>query len=615
MDSTHSPSPHCIPSPPIFSLDIRNLGHLCFDELPAAATTDTRSQHQNFAISQNNAQQKKIELEKAGDEPTTFLPIEQHTAESKCMLDENQNGGSIPCESNSHSSAPVVTGSEEDIFDDIFTTFEDILEDDEAGKDTSSLLYGGGPEAHYSSLLDTSSHPTSLSLSLGSSSGHTTVENSRSTSPVQPYDSHAIRNPQAYEYESSGTSSGSSNGSISEPGSETLEGCMEALQEHHNSGGMEGFIDKFGRLKKPEQQKSSNEVAAASHRVRASGGQYSSASASASSPSGWVGDSREQLLARAMAMAQQSSYQTQQLQLQQQQQQQEQQQLSQSLPESIKSSELSGGGGGGGDDGGEGLTAMSVKSVKQPHSSSPLMGAVVPVNAPPPIPYTANQCHNQHSHPDPTLLLSSTQSTTSTLATNELPIAARALPILPTSLESFRSQLSKSKKESILLAKKKNLLPPNKKVTPKHAIGFDYETVNSSLGGIAVNDKRTGDGNKKPGVGTNAKKSAKVESTSSNHSSSNNYDLSEYFSKEEISGLLSVICSDDENEGEDGGNAATTGSTQVGGSRARSRSRSHSNDLLPEHVVFAPHVDSNGAVFSFGSSSCNSVNNSHQGEQ
>lgn len=509
MESTSSP--HCIPSPPIFSLDVRNLGHMCFEELPAPVESAPTTTEGKAATCEDISSQKQ--------EPSTFLPIEQSTA-NPCPQDYNKSINS----GNLFSSGD----GEEDIFDEIFTTFEDILDvegDKSLFHDEDSFLNVGGSQKVEKEIL---------SMSVDSGSGINTVDRSDNVSTYGS-DAHAIRNPQAYEYESSGSSSisMSSTGSVSEPGNETMKSCSESLNEYHNpdtSGSMDTFIKKFGKMKQKPPAKPAPSA------VKKRGG-YTPITG---------GDSREKLLARAMAMAQQSSMQT-----QQQKKEQQQQQASDSQDKSACSQPPC--------TGPAGLTVLSSEPTGVTAADTTKIGGENTANLTPSSVESANV-------EKPSLQMS------------DIPIASRALPILPTSLESFRSQLSKSKKHN-----------QSKKKTQQQPIKSSSSSSNS---GDSLVVGATGDNRKTeaPAALPSKKNSLSKTDMRSSAPGSTEYDLSDYFSSDEISGLLSVICSDDEDV-----DTLPTGSTSAPSSHSLPRPPPHS-----DHVLFSPRV-SNVAVFSFGS--------------
>jgi len=536
MDSTTSP--HCIPSPPIFSLDVRNLGHLCFEELPEAATAiEAKAKH--FSISQNQHHQKdKTSQSMNGAAPVTFLPIEQNCNEAKYQ----------------HPS-----GGDDDIFDDIFTTLEDVLDEDQPGRKPSvSVLYPTVGLSH-APLADgsTSQHshsdpyaPIPLDSGSESGSGHTTVDSAQSTSPASHMyeDSQYLSGGYTQNYDNRAANEGSEGSEIS---SESLESCLQTLHQHHNShekGGtadaMDGFISKFGKLK-PQ-----------------------------------TGDSREQILARAALLAQRRSKQPKEQDVRAPPYSDSSGHEHEGREQSINRTDE--------------LTNVGAKSVKLPGDSSsedlkrartqPMTPALLVSTLPQGQNSTQDstgsaqqvKCADAMVGVQPSNTTSTNTSTSSRKDYSDIPIAARALPLLPTSLESFRSQLSKSKKNSV--AKKKQLPLPAKAATAK----AQSSASPGSSAGIAANGKKSTSASKKSAQVPKSKKS-KVQNSipSSADSRSSEYNLSEYFSSDEISGLLSVICSDDECDGDRDGPADVV-------SRGA------------DHVKLSPHVESGGAFFSFG---------------
>lgn len=549
MDSTTSP--HCIPSPPIFSLDVRNLGHLCFEELPEAATAvEEKAKHLSITHNQLHQSDKKSQPKTAAP-PVTFLPINQSDNEANRNSDVDEY--------------PHPSAGDDDIFDEIFTTFEDVLGDDQPGRKPSiSVLYPSVGLGH-NTLTDgsTTQHnhsdpyaPMPLDSSSESGSGHTTVDSAQSTSPA----AHMYEDPQCDGNVYSQINDNRAPNEGGEVGSESLKSCLQTLHQHHNSheksgvtDAMEGFISKFGKLK-PQ-----------------------------------TVDSREQILARAAILAQQSSKQP--------------KEEIDSTPPCDDSSQH------------EGreqpinrsdeLTTVGGKSVKLPDGATsedpkrartqPLTPALLVDTLPlssksstqdAPDSFQKVKCADAMAGVQPA---SSNTSTRTAKDFSDIPIAARALPLLPTSLESFRSQLSKSKKNT---AAKKKQLP----VSAKSSAAKAPSTASpGSSAGMATNGKKATTTSKNTSqVQKNKKSKVQTSVPSSASTRSSEYNLSEYFSSDEISGLLSVICSDDECEGERDGSADVASRTT-------------------DHVMLSPHVKSGGAFFSFGTgdygASSNNVSN------
>ena len=263
----------------------------------------------------------------------------------------------------------------------------------------------------------------------------------------------------------------------------------------------------------------------------------------------------------------------------------------------------------------ESLTAVGSKCIKKPFSASsedakrsktqPITPALFVDALMPPSPYLGART----DHDDKKLIsniklspssimagiftgdtgLSEIESSASieTVKAPEIPVSARALPAPPTSLESFRSQLSKTKKEK---AAKKKQAPVKK--SDKTSTSVNGGNVSSGGGGSG---KRSSSSKKKNT--SKATKSLKCESKKYSEVQAevpinHNYDLSEYFTSEEISGLLSVICSDDEADDVviDHDISTVPGNENSGYA-----------DKLQNHVALSPHVNKTGAIFSFAS--------------